>query len=77
MGIEGPFARGHIIATWENITSPQMKQHIERCWVKGNRLYVRVDSSSWRHELQLQREEWKARLNKELGSDLIREIIFR
>ncbi len=77
MGIEGPLARGHVIATWENIMSPQMKQHIEKCWVKGDRLFVKVSAASWRQELHLRREDWRRRLNEELGADSIREIIFR
>ena len=77
MGLEGPLARGHVIATWEQIMSPQMKQHVEKCWVKGDRLFVRISSPAWRQELHLKRDDWRQRLNKELGADTIREIVFR
>jgi len=77
MGIEGPLARGHVIATWEGIMSDQMKQQVEKCWVRGDKLYVRVSNAAWRQELHLRREEWRLRLNSELGNEIIKDIFFR
>lgn len=75
--LEGPLARGQVVATWESLLSDQMRQHVGKAWVKGDRLYVNVTSAAWRQELHLRREEWRRRLNEELGADAIREIIFR
>ncbi|GEM_PF-282181 len=77
MGIEGPLARGHVVATWEGILSDQMKQQVEKCWVRSDKLYVRVSNAAWRQELHLRREEWRQRLNTELGGEMIKEIVFR
>lgn len=76
-GLQGPLARGRIIAAWQSMLGPQMEQHIGRTWIRGNKLYVTVTSSAWRQELHLRREEWRQRLNEEVGSDLIDEIVFR
>lgn len=77
MGIEGPLARGAVITKWESILGEKMMQHVDKSWMRGDKLYVRVSSSAWRHELHLQREQWRLRLNQEVGSDAVREIIFR
>jgi len=77
MGFAGPFARGMVIAKWEGMQGDQMAQHIERSWMKGDKLFVQVRSAAWRQELHHQREEWRRRLNSELGSEAVREIIFR
>jgi len=76
-GVQGPMARGQVMATWEAILSPQMQQQISRTWVKGDKLFVRVESSVWRHELHARREDWRRRLNEELGAESIKEIVFR
>lgn len=41
---------------------------------KNGRLFVRTESSVWASELQLKREEIRAKMNKELGTDEVREI---
>lgn len=56
---------------------PQMEQHIGKTWIRGSKLFVSVNSAVWRQELHLRREEWRQRLNEELGSELIQEIVFR
>ena len=77
MGIEGPLARGTVVARWESILGDSLLQHVDKSWVKGNKLFVRVKSSVWRQELHLQREEWRTRLNKEMGAEIVQEIVFR
>jgi hypothetical protein len=75
--MQGPLARGQVIAVWEDLLSDQMRPHIGKAWVRGDRLFVEVKSAVWRQELHLRREEWRSRLNKELGVEAIKEIIFR
>jgi len=77
MGIAGPLARGVVISKWENMLPESMKQHIDRSWMKGDKLFVQVRSAAWRQELHLRREEWRRRLNTEVGSEAVKEIVFR
>jgi len=77
MGIAGPMARGVVVAKWETLLSEQMQQHVERSWMKGDKLFVQVRSAAWRQELHHQREEWRRRLNQELGTEAVKQIIFR
>ena len=76
-GVKGPFAQGRIVAAWEDLLSEQMRRHITSSRVRGDKLHVIVSSTVWRQELHARREDWCRRLNKELGSDVIKDIIFR
>ena len=44
--------------------------------IHGGVLSIRVTSHSWIQELQFMKEDIRARLNKRLGKDLIRDIYF-
>jgi len=76
-GIRGPFARGRVVATWEDLLGERVRQHVTHSRVRGNKLIVTVDSSAWRQELHMRRADWCRRLNEELGDSLISEIVFR
>lgn len=41
---------------------------------KNGKLFVRTESSVWASELQLKREEIRAKINQELGAEEVREI---
>jgi len=76
-GLAGPLARGMVLEKWQSLLSDQMTAQIEKSWIKGDKLYVTVRSAAWRLELHAQREAWRKRLNDEVGSEAIREILFR
>ena len=76
-GLQGPLAKGRVLAEWESMLSPQMQQHVGKAWVRGDKLFVTVHSTVWRQELHMRREEWRRMLNEKLGSELIRELVFR
>jgi predicted nucleic acid-binding Zn ribbon protein len=40
-------------------------------------LFVRVRNPSWRMELNFRKKEITVRLNKEIGRDMVRNIVFR
>ena len=50
-----------------------LKNFVPDFW-KNGRLFVRVESSVWASELQLNRNELRVKLNKELGGEEVREI---
>lgn len=57
--------------------NPPMKAQVTSSRLEKDRLFVRVTSSAWRHELHAQRKQWCERLNNELGRRAVREIVFR
>ena len=77
MGLRKKMDKARIVEAWASVAGPQVNGVTEEAWVKGKRLFVKIRSSAWRQELQMQRGRWKKRLNDELGGDLVSEIVFR
>ncbi len=77
LGIDSRLADARIVAVWEDIVGERIGREVEKAWVKGDRLIVKIKSAVWRQELHLNRESWRRRLNEELGEDRINHIVFR
>ncbi len=77
MGIRRELDRARVVEAWTMIAGPRIDGVTQAAWVRGATLYVKVSSSTWRHELHLRRGAWRDRLNDELGQPLVDEIVFR
>jgi predicted nucleic acid-binding Zn ribbon protein len=77
LGLRKKLDEARVVEAWKGVAGPQVERETERAWVKGGRLYVKIQSAAWRQELQMQRGRWKERLNDELGRALVDEIVFR
>jgi len=67
----------HLIDAWPKILGENIKQYTTEISIKNRVLYVSLSSSVLRHDLFLSREEIKNSLNREVGAEVIKEIIFR
>ncbi len=67
----------HLIDAWPKILGDNIKQYTTEISIKNRVLYVSLSSSVLRHDLFLSREEIKNSLNREVGAEVIKEIIFR
>ncbi len=67
----------HLIDAWPKILGENIKQYSSDLIIKNRVLYVTLSSSVLRHDLFLSREEIKNSLNREVGAEVIKEIIFR
>lgn len=77
MGLRRKLEAARIVEAWAVVAGPQINGVTDAAWVKGGRLYVRITSAAWRHELHLRRHAWRDRLNDHLGARLVEEIVFR
>ena len=66
-----------MVDAWGIVAGPQVVAVTDTVWVRGGKLFVKVTSSTWRHELHLQRLQWRVKLNEHLGGDFVDEVIFR
>lgn len=67
----------HIIDSWPKILGENIKQYTTELYIKNKVMYVTLSSSVLRHDLFLSREQIKNSLNREVGAEVIKEIIFR
>ncbi len=76
-GLSAPIGRARAVIAWEDLAGAQIARVTDSVWVKDKKLYVKLRSSVWRHELHMQRFEWLEKLHESLGSEEITEIVFR
>lgn len=77
LNVGGKIDEARVVEAWAMLAGPQINNVTESVWMKGPRLFVKIRSAAWRQELHLQRQQWRTRLNDELGQPLIDEVVFR
>ncbi len=63
-----------IEAIWEPVMGPTIARHTTNINLKGDRLYLTVDSAALRNELFYSRAQIKEVINKEIGKDIIKDV---
>ena len=66
-----------LIDAWPKILGENILKYTTDLNIKNRILYVSLSSSVLRHDLFLSRDEIKNSLNKNVGVEVIKEIIFR
>jgi hypothetical protein len=59
---------------WESLMGKTIARHTSNLSLKGDRLYLTVDSASLRNELFYARITIKDMVNKELGAEVIKDV---
>lgn len=75
--LDKPLNERRIIDSWPLVLGANIMKYTTELTVKNRTLYVGLSSSVLRHDLFLSREEIKKSLNKQVGVEVISEIIFR
>jgi predicted nucleic acid-binding Zn ribbon protein len=75
--IEKKVYQSQALGVWPKAVGPRIAAvtHPER--VENGKLFVRVESPTWRMELILIKQKIIDRLNREIGSRVISDIIFK
>jgi predicted nucleic acid-binding Zn ribbon protein len=60
---------------WASLMGPRASSMASLESLKGWVLRIRVESATWRNELNFQRETLRARANEILGADLVRDVV--
>jgi predicted nucleic acid-binding Zn ribbon protein len=76
LGYRAAIDGARAVEAWPLIGGPAIAGATERAWMRDGRLHVKVRSAPWRHQLHLQRDAWRDRLNHHLGSEVVSEIVF-
>ena len=65
---------GGVVGRWREVVGDQIADHCLPEVFEDGRLVVRADSSSWASEVRLLVPQLLARLEKEVGRDVVREV---
>lgn len=61
--------------SWQNIVGTIIANHTTKLEVRNKTLYIKLDSSVIRNELMMARTKIIEAINKEMGSNMIKEIV--
>ncbi len=75
-GLEHAVVESSIPDVWRTLIGAQAARHCTRIKLENKMLHVHIDSSVWRSELRLRKEELQQKLNEELKADLVHDIQF-
>ncbi len=66
-----------VVNSWPVVLGENIMKYTTNIYFSRKKLYVQLSSSVLRQELFLTREEIKNSLNKHVGADVVKEIIFQ
>lgn len=66
-----------LVESWEKVVGGIIGKHTTNMVVKNKVLYVKLDSSVLRSELHMAKSKVIASLNKEVGKEVIEDIVLR
>ena len=74
---KGGLTEEDVDSAWERAVGEKAAKHSKPCTLKGSRLIVSVDGSSWLYELTVKKKEILKKINEVLKGNKIKEITFR
>ncbi|MCY4172208.1 MAG: DUF721 domain-containing protein [Bacteroidetes bacterium] len=77
LGIRDRIDETQAVDVWHELAGPYIAGVTEQVWVRQGKLFVELNSGSWRQELHMNRVKWRDRLNECMGKRVISEIIFQ
>ncbi len=77
LGIRHEINEAQAVEAWHALAGPMIAKVTERVWTQRGKMYVELNSGTWRQELHMHRVQWRERLNQTLGKRIIHEIIFQ
>ena len=66
-----------LIHAWDKVVGKMIAQHTKRIYINKKVLHVKLDSPALRHELSYAKTKIMEMLHKEVGEEVIKEIVFK
>ncbi len=73
-GLESRLSEYRIFGQWERAVGEVIARHAHPVAMQGKKLTLVVDSPAWMQQLSLLKPEIKEKLNRTLGSDVVKDI---
>ncbi|PWK27416.1 uncharacterized protein DUF721 [Arcicella aurantiaca] len=74
--LRSKFNETYIVAYWEQIMGLPISSRTTELYIKERKLFVQLDSAPLRNELLLAKTKIVTLLNKQVGEDIIDDVIF-
>jgi predicted nucleic acid-binding Zn ribbon protein len=74
--LRSKFNETYIVAYWEQIMGSPISSRTTEVYVKDRKLFVQLDSAPLRNELLMAKSKIVTLLNKEVGEEIIDDVVF-
>jgi len=75
--IDGKLKEVDIINHWETLLGRTISRYTRKIYIANHVLYVEISSPVVKSELVMMREEIREKLNRQVGEEIVRQIVFR
>jgi predicted nucleic acid-binding Zn ribbon protein len=76
LGLEEGLLGWRAVHEWEQVVGPRVAQHTQAVAFRDGVLQIEVEGSAWMHELGFLKTDLMRKINRHLGSRLVRNIRF-
>lgn len=74
--LQDGITRAKLINSWDKIAGKFIAGQTEKIYIKNNKLYIKLKSPALKHELSFAKSKLINNLNKNVGSEVIEDVIF-
>lgn len=74
--LEGKLNEVKVIHSWEKVVGDMIARHTKDLYIRNKKLFVKIDSPALKNELTYSSSTIVEKLNEEVGSKVIEEVIF-
>ena len=74
--LQGKIYEVQLVDKWETIVGKPIANHTLQLYLKGKKLCLKLDSDGMKNELVYAKTTLIGRINYELGTDIIEDIVF-
>jgi len=77
MGLGARLREFELMSLWDEVVGEQLSGAAQPEFIKGGRMFVVTKNSVWSNELNLYKGDIISRLNKRMGAEILKDIIFK
>jgi predicted nucleic acid-binding Zn ribbon protein len=74
--LEGKLKQARIIEAWPEVTGEMIPRHTRDLYIKGRTLFVKLDSPALKNELSYSKSKIILELNKKVGAEVVKDLVF-
>ena len=76
LGLHGELEGWRAVEEWARVVGPRIARHTRAVGFRKGMLRVEVEGSAWMHELSYLKRQLILTINRELGTDRVRDVRF-
>lgn len=76
LGIKAKIEENYALVYWDTVVGKEISEHTEPFKISNGTIFVKVNDTTWRNELQYFKNEIIEKLNNKIGKKVVNDIKF-